>query len=163
MMTKRSPVVHRTFRIERTYPAPPSRVFAAFADPATKRRWFVEGEGWEVREHTLDFRAGGRERSRFLFKGGPPGAPPAGTPMGNDTTYQDIVPDERIVFAYTMSVGERCISASLATVEIAPDGGGTRLAFTEQAAFFEGADGPALREQGWNALLDALAADLRRA
>ncbi|MBS1110998.1 MAG: polyketide cyclase [Anaeromyxobacteraceae bacterium] len=161
-MTNRSPVVHSTFRIERSYPVSPARVFAAFADPAAKRRWFVEGEGWDVGEHSLDFRVGGRERSRFRFRGGPPQAPPPGTEMGNDTTYQDIVPDERIVFAYTMTVAGRCISASLATVELAPDGAGTRLAFTEQAAFFEGADGEAMREQGWRALLEALARDLGR-
>lgn len=162
-MTKRSPVVHSTFRIERTYPASPSRVFGAFADPATKRRWLVEGEGWDVQEFTLDFRVGGREQSRFRFKGAPPPAPPAGTAMGNDTTYQDIVSDERIVFAYTMTVGDRRISASLATVEIAPDGDGTRLTFTEQGAFFEGADGPEMREQGWRALLEALGKELRQA
>ena len=157
-----SPAVHSTFRLERTYAASPARVFAAFADPVAKRRWFVEGERWRVQDHTLDFRVGGRETSRFLFEGGPAGAPPAGTPMGNDTTYQDIVPGERIVFAYTMSIAGRCFSASLATVEIAPAGDGSRLVFTEQAAFFEGADGPAMREQGWNALLDALGAELRR-
>ncbi|HEY7813730.1 MAG TPA: hypothetical protein VIC62_10855 [Nakamurella sp.] len=37
-------VVHSTFCIERNYPFPAARVFAAFRDPATKRRWFVEGE-----------------------------------------------------------------------------------------------------------------------
>jgi hypothetical protein len=36
-----SRVVHSTFAIERTYPVALSRVFAAFADGATKRRWFA--------------------------------------------------------------------------------------------------------------------------
>jgi uncharacterized protein YndB with AHSA1/START domain len=45
-------VVHSTFSIERTYPVPPSRVFSAFSDQAAKRRWFAEGEGWEVEEFT---------------------------------------------------------------------------------------------------------------
>jgi uncharacterized protein YndB with AHSA1/START domain len=161
-MTSTRTVVHATFTIERAYRAAPGRVFAAFADPAAKRRWFAEGEGFFVREYAVDFRVGGRETARFAFQGGPPGAPSAGTPMGNDTVYQDIVPNERIVLAYTMTVAERRISASLATFELVPEGGGTRLVFTEQAAFFQGADGPQMREQGWRALLEALARELER-
>jgi uncharacterized protein YndB with AHSA1/START domain len=48
--TNQRSVAHSTFSIERTYPSPPSRVFAAFSNQATKRRWFAEGEGWEVDE-----------------------------------------------------------------------------------------------------------------
>src|SRR5919198_539904 len=66
-----APVVHSTFSVERTYPAPAARVFAAFADPATKRRWLVDGPGVEVDEFTLDFRVGGFERTRFRVGGGP--------------------------------------------------------------------------------------------
>jgi hypothetical protein len=47
-------------------------------------------------------------------------------------------------------------------VGVAPDGEGTRLAFTEQAAFFDEADGPAVRERGWSALLESLGAEVRR-
>ena len=36
-------VTHATFVIERSYPKAPGRVFAAFADPDKKRRWFAEG------------------------------------------------------------------------------------------------------------------------
>ncbi len=149
-----SSVVHRTFSIERTYPSPPSRVFAAFSNQGIKRRWFVEGEGWEVDEFTLDFRVGGHEISRFRFKGG--------DPMGNDTVYLDIVPDRRIVLAYTMTVGDKRISVSLATVEIAPSGDGARLVYTEQGAFFDGADKPAGREAGCRELLEKLGEELRK-
>jgi uncharacterized protein YndB with AHSA1/START domain len=38
-------VIHSTFRIERSYPQPPARVFFAHADQAMKRRWLAEGEG----------------------------------------------------------------------------------------------------------------------
>ncbi len=145
-------VVHSTFSIERMYPSPPSRVFAAFSNQGTKRRWFAEGEGWEVDEFTLDFRVGGREVSRFRFKGGPP--------MSNDTVYLDIVPDRRIVFAYTMTVGDKRISVSLATVEIAPSGDGTRLVYTEQAAFLDGADGTESRKSGGRKLLERLGEEL---
>jgi uncharacterized protein YndB with AHSA1/START domain len=148
-----SAVVHSTFSIERTYPSPPARVFAAFANQEIKRRWFAEGEGWQVDEFTVDFRVGGHEVARFRFKGGPP--------MGNDTVYLDIVPDRRIVLAYRMTVGDRRISVSLATVEIAPAGAGTRLVYTEQGAFFEGADAPRQREHGCRWLLEQLAEELR--
>jgi uncharacterized protein YndB with AHSA1/START domain len=155
-------VVHSTFVIERDYAASPARVFAAFANPATKRRWFTEGKGSEVLEAIMDFRVGGRESTRFRFQGGPAGAPPKGTEIRNDTLYQDIVPERRIVFAYTMTIGDKRISASLATIELRSTGNGTHLVFTEQGAFFEGADGPRMREEGWRDLLSKLGEELRR-
>ena len=60
--------IHNTFVIERTYPTTPERVFAAFADPIKKRRWFVEGDHHEVEHFEMDFRTGGKESSRFRFK-----------------------------------------------------------------------------------------------
>jgi uncharacterized protein YndB with AHSA1/START domain len=151
-------VVHSTFVIERDYPVSPERLYGAFSDPAKKRRWFVEGEGFIVEEFQMDFRVGGSERSRFKFG---PGTPvPEGTACVNETRYQDIVPTRRIVLVYTMTIGNRCISSSQATFELQAGPGGTRLVFTEQAAFFEGADGPQIRERGWRDLLDRLALEL---
>jgi uncharacterized protein YndB with AHSA1/START domain len=157
-MEQRS-VIHNTFVIERSYPATPERVFAAFADPAKKRRWFVEGEGHEVEHYEIDFRVGGKERARFRFK---EGTPLKGVACTNETSYQDIVPNRRIVFASTMSIGEKCISASLGTVELLPSGTGTELIFTHQAAFFEGSDGPEMREGGWRQLLARLGDEVGR-
>lgn len=151
--TDHEPVVHSTFRVERDYPSVPARVFAAFAHQETKRRWFVEGEGWEVDTFTLDFRVGGRETARYRFRGG--------EPMGNDTVYLDIVPDRRIVFAYTMLVGARRHSVSLATIEITPTDVGSRLVYTEQGSFFDGAEKPGGREAGCRELLEQLAAELQ--
>jgi uncharacterized protein YndB with AHSA1/START domain len=148
-----STVTHGTFSIERAYPSSPSRVFAAFSNPATKRRWFAEGEGWQIDEFTMDFRVGGIETSRFRFQGGPP--------MGNDTIFLDIVPDQRIVFAYTMTAGDVRISVSLATVQIIPDGKGSRLIYTEQGTFFDGAGKLTLREKGSIELLEKLAEELQ--
>ncbi len=126
-------VTHSTFVIERSYPTSPERVFAAFADPAKKRRWFAEGRSSEPREFEMDFRVGGSEHSRGKMQDG--------TPLANDTSYHDIEPNRRIVFAYTMSVGGRRISASLSTIELLATDKGTDFVYTEQAAFFEGSDG----------------------
>jgi len=146
-------VNHTTFTLERSYDVPPARVFQAFADPAIKRRWFVEGEGWEVEEFTGEFKVGGYERSRFRFKGG--------DPVRNDTSYHDIVPNERIIFAYTMTIGEKRISSSLATLQFKPSGAGTQLIFTEQGAFLDGLDSARPREGGWKQLFDALGRALK--
>lgn len=143
-----STVDHQTFTLERTYDARPERVFAAWSDPAHKRRWFAEGAEHESLEYHLDFRVGGREVGRFRPRGGPV--------FLNESIYLDIVPGRRIVLAYTMEMDSRRFSASLATVEFLPEGERTRLRFTEQAAFFEGADGAKMRREGWTALFDAL-------
>lgn len=152
-MTERT-VTHAIFTIERTYDASAARVFTAWADPAIKRRWFAGPDEVGAGEHELDFRVGGREINR----GGPPGGPV----YTFEGRYQDIVPERRIVYTYDMYLDETRISVSLATVEFEPGDTGTRLIFTEQGAFLDGADKPQYREQGTGDLLDALGAELRR-
>jgi uncharacterized protein YndB with AHSA1/START domain len=152
-------VTHDTFVIERIYPATPQRIFAAFADPAKKRRWFANRDEAPIEQHEMDFRIGGKERTQGRLGNN---TPYPGTSFANDTVYQDIVPDSRIVFAYTMSVGDHRISASLATVELVPDGAGTKVIFTDQGAYFENSDGPERRKQGWSALLEKISTELSR-
>jgi uncharacterized protein YndB with AHSA1/START domain len=147
-MTERS-VTHATFVIDRTYDAPPARVFAAWADSEAKGQWFGMGADYE-----LEFRVGGREINR----GGPEGGPV----FTYDARYQDIVQDERIVYAYDMHMDDMRISVSLATVEFKPAGDGTRLTFTEQGAFLDGLDEPGRREEGTGTLLDRLETMLER-
>jgi uncharacterized protein YndB with AHSA1/START domain len=152
-MPERS-VVHATFTIERAYPAPPARVFKAWADPSAKRRWFACHDDWEPGAHELEFRIGGRER---LHTG-----PPGGVAHIYNAVYHDIVPDQRIVYSYDMQLDERRISVSLATVEFRAKGSGTLLVFTEQGAFLDGYDDVAGREEGTRIGLDHLDRELRR-
>lgn len=150
-------VIHNTFVIERSFPKSAARVFAAFTDPAKKRRWFAESTSHTVEEFEMDFKIGGVERSRYRFNAG---TPFPGVALTNEGSYQDIVPGRRIVLASTMALGDRRISAALVTIELLPTDKGTDLICTHQGAFFEGADGPQMREAGWNRLFDRLATEL---
>jgi uncharacterized protein YndB with AHSA1/START domain len=150
---------HASFVIERTYSASPQRIFAAWADPVAKRAWFVEGEGWDIQSYEIDFREGGRERSRCRVVKGEETLGEK-TFFGNETVFNELIENERIVFTYAMARNGARFSVSLATVEFKPADKGTRLIFTEHGAFFDGADGPKMREAGWNELLQKLDAHL---
>jgi uncharacterized protein YndB with AHSA1/START domain len=133
-------VTHSSFTIERRYSCTPAQAFSAFSDPDLKRKWFAA----DPDHYELDFRVGGGEVNssgshRFRSR------------------FHDIVPDQRIVFAYDLWFGEALASVSLTTIELAPDGDGTRLTFTEQGAFLDGVEAdPSEREHGTGKLLDAL-------
>lgn len=152
-MMERS-ATHATFTIERVYDASTARVFAAWADPAIKRRWFACHDDWEAGAHTLDFSVGGQEHLMTRDSDG--------VDHIYDAVYQDIVPGNRIVYAYAMRLAERRISVSLATVLFRAEGSRTRFVFTEQAAFLDGYDRPEERERGTRIGLDNLARELQR-
>jgi uncharacterized protein YndB with AHSA1/START domain len=141
-MSDRS-ATHSTFVIERDYDAAPARVFAAWADKDAKEQWF----GAPGEEHELDFREGGREHLLAVVEG---------ASYTYDALYEDVVPDERIVFTYTMHRDGVRMSVSVATVQLLAQDGGTHLSYTEQGVFLDGHDEPAMREHGTAEMLDKL-------
>lgn len=146
-MTDRT-VTHATFTLERTYPVPPARVFAAWAEPEVKRRWFAASDA----DHHLEFRVAGREVNHARLNN---------MEITFESVYRDIVPDERIVDSPVLSQDGRPATVSLTTVEIHADGDGTRLVLTEQGAFLDNLEQPNWRKQGTGNWLDALGAELR--
>jgi uncharacterized protein YndB with AHSA1/START domain len=136
---------HATFVIERDFPAAAATVFSAWASAEAKTRWWgpPSPEGYE-----LDFRVGGHER--FEVDAG-------GARYGYEALYQDIVPDERIVYTYEMYLDGERMSVSVATIELASEGEGTRLRLTEQGVFLDGHDTVAAREHGTRELVEKLA------
>lgn len=141
-------ITHSTFVIERDFPHAPAKVFAAFADPKKKAKWFGGPEEWQKSDHKLDFRVGGKES----VSGGPPG----GVVHAYSAEYWDIVDNARIVSSYEMHLDKQRISVSLATMEFKPTGAGTRFVLTEQGAFLDGYDDAGERERGTLELLGQL-------
>ena len=150
-MTTRS-AVHDTFRIERHFDAAPARVFQAFADPSAKAKWFGGPAEMKREDVSFDFREGGQESLTSVFG--------EGTRYGYRATYTDIVPDERIVYTYEMSLNGQRISVSVVTLEVRADAGGTDFVITEQGVYLDGLDNGAQRRQGTEDLMDALAKSL---
>src|SRR6202012_5281672 len=141
--------------VTRLCKAAPARVFAAFADPAQKAKWFAGPPGWEQHEKSFDFREGGRETLS--------GKHASGMVSSFDCIYRDIIPNERIVYSYVMHLDGRKISVSQACIEFQPDGTGTRLVLHEYGDFLDGYDDPGSREHGTNFLMDAVAKSLGEA
>jgi uncharacterized protein YndB with AHSA1/START domain len=146
--------IHSTFVLERSFAASPEKVFKAFSDPETKKRWNYTGEHHQLLEYTLKFGVGEGEKAAMVM--GDNAGPVAGKTLTLDARYQDIVPNKRVVWAYRMSMDGTPFSAALATVELIKTDQGTDLILTHQGAYFENADGPEMRKGGWNDLLDRL-------
>ena len=146
-----------TFVIERSFPAAPAKVFAAFSDPAKKRRWYADSANHSVERFEMDFRVGGVERSAYKLGAN---TPFPGLEMTNEGAYYDIVEGERVVVGTAMTFGGARISVTLITFEFQAEDGGTQLVCTHQGVFFENADGPQMREGGWRALFDRLGKEL---
>lgn len=146
-MAKRT-TTHGTFVIEREYPHPPAKVFGAYSNAQSKAKWFVGPENWDKSNHQLDFRVGGKES----VSGGPPGGPV----HSYNATIWDIVENERIVLAYEMHMDATRTSVSLGTTEFKASGNGTKLIYTEQGVYLDGADNPQERERGTQELLSQL-------
>ncbi len=154
--TTASQAVHHTiFTLRRRLPFAPATVFAAWASPEAKARWFAGGGGWTEKLREMDFRVGGRERVIGQWAVGSNHAT-----SDFQAIYHDIVSNQRIVYSYDMFVGDTKLSVSLATIEFQADGtDATQLVLTEQGAFFDDKD-PPMREHGTHFLMDQLTSAL---
>jgi uncharacterized protein YndB with AHSA1/START domain len=143
-----TPTAHTSFVLERRFKASAARVFAAWADPATKQRWNDCHADTGATEFSMDFRPGGLEiyRSRLAD----------GRPLAVDKVFLDIVANARIVFAYSMTMGGKALSASLVTVEFTDAPAGSALKLTEQLAYLDGHHDLAQRRRGTEEGLDRL-------
>jgi uncharacterized protein YndB with AHSA1/START domain len=147
-----TPAVFGSFTLERVFAAPPSRVFHALTNMDAKSKWFAGGPEQTMVERYMDATPGGRERALGHWSNG--------NTSCFDAVYFDVIPNTRLVYAYEMHLNGTKISVSLATLELSPAPGGTRLVVTEQGSFLEGYADNGSRAQGTGFLLDQLGASL---
>lgn len=143
----RPPLAHETIVVERTYDAPPSHVFAAYADVRLRAAWSAPASDSIVYDRA-EFRVGGED----VFRCGPT----------NDlrfhgvSVYQDIVDNERFVFVESIRTGDQTLSVAIVTWELLPEGDGTRLRSTTQMTAFAGPGMIAGAKSGTRATLEHL-------
>lgn len=143
-------VTHSTFTLERHYPAPVQRVFAAWADPEARRRWMAQGA-----EYSQHFVVGGNETVMA--------ADGEGHALTYRATYVEIVPDRRILTTSTLHNEDQLSTVSVTSVEFEADDTGTRLVLTEHGIYLPDQEQPEWREQGTAEQLDTLAAEFTAA
>ncbi len=138
-----------TFACERDFDHPVSRLYWAFTNLEAKKDWYGgEGGGWDVAHHTLDFREGGVES----WKGRPHGGPL----MTNDGVYVEILPEQRIIHHYVMTMDGKLFTVSQQVLEFSAKGAGSHLKVTEQILFIDGVDHLENRIEGTQGMLDTL-------
>jgi uncharacterized protein YndB with AHSA1/START domain len=138
--------------LEQEIPAAPELVFAALTEPEQVRRWSAP-EGLAVVDGDTDLRVGGGWRVVM--------AAPDGARHEAFGTYREIRAPERLVYTHAWRQGGGSSPETVLTVELRPEGGGTRLLFT-QAGFAspESRDG---HREGWSSALGHLRALLQSA
>lgn len=151
-MDPRRPATDVRLALERTFAAPPDRVFDAWVHPELLRRWWAASPGWRSPSAEVDARAGGRYR--LSMEDAETGA--VHTVSGE---FLVVERPRRLVYTWTWE-GEPVEMAgsegTLVTVEFYPAGERTRVVLTHSG--FAGAHVRDLHVGGWGACLDNLGA-----
>jgi uncharacterized protein YndB with AHSA1/START domain len=139
-----------SFDLDRTYPAPPERVWAAFTRADLLERWACPDPDWRVATCEVDAREGGGYQLRF-------GPRPTGDAYRETATFAVFEPVERLVLD-VLTEGEGTAERSRCTVRLLPVQGGTRLDLTVEG--LSDADSAEHLRVGWTWCLEGIAQHL---
>jgi len=146
---------HGTFTLNRVWAASPERVFAAWSNPELKAQWFTgPPQQWTLLRRSLDFRVGGTEVLEGRFN-------ESGMVTLFEARIHAVEPARRLVYAYDLHLSGNFHSVTLSSLELEPQGDGTRVSYTEQIVFLDGKDGTADRVRGTELQYNAIEAALR--
>jgi uncharacterized protein YndB with AHSA1/START domain len=121
----------------RTIKAPPEKVFAAWTDPKTLKKWMSPTKEMEVAVAETDLRIGGRYR--ILMR------EPDGKEHGVAGVYKEIVNPKKLAFTWGWENSTEM--NTLVTVELRKKGAGTELTLTHSK--FADDKTRDMHNQGW--------------
>ena len=128
----------------RTIKAPPEKVFAAWTEPETLKRWMAPGDDMTVALAETDLRVGGRYRIVMRETNG--------TEHRVGGIYREIVPGKKLSFTWAWESTPE--NESLVTIELRKNGTGTELTLTHvKFATDQARD---MHNQGWSGCLAKL-------
>ncbi len=150
-----------TLTLTRTFKASPERVWRAWTETEQAAAWFgPHGMQCEIAEH--DVRVGGRYRFTFPAPEPEPGTEPERelTPGTNNYTafgeYTEVDPPRRLAFTWAWESPGWAGKHSNVTVELEPEGDGTRLTLTHADLLDD--EAKISHGEGWGASMERLAA-----
>jgi uncharacterized protein YndB with AHSA1/START domain len=140
-------IEYQSYEIERSYPVPPSTVYARWLQPEVRTIWEATGQGWTNKIIKADARIGGHDEIVY--------ARPGSSGFTTRIDYLDIVAEARIVYAFSLlPAGAGPAACSLTSIDIGVGGRGTLLRMREAICLFDGVEIGKLLAQGISGQLD---------
>jgi uncharacterized protein YndB with AHSA1/START domain len=133
--------------VRRRLAAPPTKVFAAFADPSLVSRWLTPSPEVALSVLQFEFRVGGVYRFAYHV--------PDGRTMFVNGVYRTIEPPSTLVFSWNIEPPDQHAGVrSEVAVTLVPDGAGTHLLIRHTQLTPPGA--AERHAQGWQGAVDQL-------